>query len=958
MTASLRFALLLILTLIPFQLSHSGELIINEPLERRSLAEHLSYISDNEKILFINELADKQFEGNWLPYTTDKRPEYLLPGVYWFQTRMENRLDRDVTLLIELEYPSIDTADMYLIDDQQKIDVLYVNTGESQPYMERPTFHRNIIKQITIPANEQVTLLWRLESEPMFEFKLTAWNPGTFAARDQHEQLFDGILYGILLVMSLYNFFLFLSTKEKSYLYFVLYSLSTTYLLAAQEGHLYQYIGANTAWNKASFYAVVYAFNAVFFALFSLSFLKLRKHYRGLTRLIRASAIITVIGTLMVSATNQFSMLILSLGALTVLYLSVLIAGIRVRLQGVISAGHFVLAIMVLVLALVTTNMMSIGLIPRTDTTESLLALGTTVMLLFFSLALADRINQLQKESSDALQGLEQANDEKIKASHELIKAQQTRIRLENEAHQAQMESHAKSDFLATISHEIRTPMNGIMGMTEVLNSTKLSGKQSHYVSAIQQSGQVLLGIINDLLDYSKIEAGKTNLMVKPFNLEALLDDCISTFVPRAHEKNLSFTVDLPPEIDQTLKGDTTKLRQVILNLLSNAFKFTKQGGVTLRVSTTHKEAINGVELKFEIQDTGIGLGKEEQRRLFKPFHQSEISNHGAFGSSGLGLAICKQLTELMDGKIGVTSIAGEGATFWFTARLLVEKNPPEELLRTKSSSLRDKRLLLIEKDPSAAEIRKRLLSHWGMQVKVVDSHHDAIAAIAESITNGFRYDIIMADQSVEKDNDGLEIAKALHDESKHKVWSFILMVDNDQPPAQEQLAQYNIDGILEKPVTFALLHDVLCRAIMPIVDLDETPSQPEAVSRWGNRNILLVEDNEINQIVMMGLLEKLDMQVTLASNGTEALDQFRNQRFDLIFMDCDMPEVDGFEAAINIREMEKTLDYETPIIALSSHIKEGHDVKIREAGINTYITKPISYNNIVLALQQLEPQA
>jgi len=958
MTASLRFALLLILTLVPFQLSYSGELIINEPLERRSLADHLSYINDNEKILFINEIADKQFEGNWQPYTTDKKPEYLLPGVYWFQTQMENRLDHDVTLLIELEYPSIDTADMYLIDSQQKIDVLYVNTGESQPYMERPTFHRNILKKITLPANEQVTLLWRLESEPMFEFKLTAWNPATFAARDQHEQLFDGILYGILLVMSLYNFFLFLSTKEKSYLYFVLYSLSTTYLLAAQEGHLYQYIGASKAWDKASFYAVIYASNAVFFALFSLSFLKLRKHYRGLTRLIRASAIITVIGTLMVSATNQFSMLILSLGALTVLYLAVLVAGIRVRLQGVISAGHFVLAIMVLVLALVTTNMMSIGLIPRTDTTESLLALGTTVMLLFFSLALADRINQLQKESSDALQGLEQANDEKIKASHELIKAQHTRIRLENEANQALMESHAKSDFLATISHEIRTPMNGIMGMTEVLNNTQLSDKQSHYVGAIQQSGRVLLGIINDLLDYSKIEAGKTNVIVKPFNLEALLDDCISTFVPRAHEKNLNFTVDLDPEIDQTLKGDTTKLRQVILNLLSNAFKFTKQGGITLRVSTTSKEAINGVELKFEIRDTGVGLNKEEQRRLFKPFHQNDITNHGAFGSSGLGLAICKQLTELMDGKIGVTSTLGEGSTFWFTARLLVEKNPPESLLRPKSASLRDKRLLLIEKDSSAAEIRKRLLTHWGMQVNIVDNHHAAIAAIAESITNGYRYDIVMADQSLEEDNDGLGIAKALHDESKHKVWSFILMVSNGQLPTKDQLTKYNIDSVLEKPMTFSLLHDVLCRAIMPIVEFDETPSLPEVVTNWSNKNILLVEDNEVNQMVMMGLLERLRMRVTLASNGVEALEQFYQNPFDLIFMDCDMPEIDGFEAAKKIRETEKALSQTTPIIALSSHIKEGHDVKIKEAGIDSYITKPISYNSIVLALQQLEAQA
>jgi signal transduction histidine kinase/DNA-binding response OmpR family regulator len=956
MTAILRFTFALIIASLPLQLALAGELIIDEPLERQSLASHLSYITDDEQILYIGHIADEQFAGKWQPYIRNQRPTYLLAGAHWFKTRLENRLDHDVTLLIELEYPSIDIADMYQVDSQFDIDVLYTNAGLNKPYLERPTFHRNIINKITIPADSSTTLLWRLESDPLFEFKLTAWNPDTFAARDQHEQLFNGILYGILLIMAGYNFFLFLSTRETSYVYYVLYALTSTYLLAAQSGHVYQYIAVDSAWSKSGFYAIAYALNALFFAKFAISFLKLRQHYRRLARLVWGSAIITAICTMLVTATGNFHLIVMTLAALTTLYIAVLVAGIRIRLLGVISAGHFVLAIMVLVLALVVTNMMTVGLVPRTDTTESLLPLGMTTMLLFFSLALADRINQLQKDNAEAIQGLELANDEKIKASHELIKAQRTRVRLENEANQAQMESHAKSDFLATISHEIRTPMNGMLGMAELLKSTTLDNKQNRYVGTIQQSGRTLLAIINDLLDYAKIEAGKMELDIHEFNLEMLLDDCIATFTPRASEKKLNFVVDLDPAIDPVLKGDTTKLRQIILNLLSNAFKFTDHGDVILRVTTTRKEAINGVELRFEVQDSGIGLSKDEQQRLFKPFRQTDAGSYGPYGGSGLGLAICKQLAELMDGKIGVVSDIGQGATFWFTSRLLIDKTPNPLLLRPKSTSLRDKRLLLVESDTVSADIIERLLSHWGLQVIVAENSSAAVAAIAEDIRNGLRYDIILANQTLNGHGDGLELAQILHDESKHKVWSYILMCPSQQVPQQADLTQANVDGVLERPMTFALLHDVLCQAIMPTIQLDDSPALPEDSDHWADKNILLVEDNQVNQMVMIGLLEKFKIKPVLAINGLEALEHYDQQNFDLIFMDCDMPEMDGFEAAKQIRGKEATNDKtKTPIVALSSHIREGHESKIAEAGIDHYISKPIGYNDVLNVLLDLK---
>jgi signal transduction histidine kinase/DNA-binding response OmpR family regulator len=954
MTVIYRTALLFLLSFLSAFSSMAGELIIDEPLERRSMAKYLHFISDFDQILYIGHIADPEFSGVWQPYYQDQRNAKLRSGAHWFKTKLVNNQDQDIEILLELEYPSIDVADMFQVSDSGDINGLYSNIGLNAAYMDRPSYHRNIINRVTIPANSSTTFIWRLESYPQFEFKITAWNPGTFAARDQHEQILYGILYGVLLVMALYNFFLFVSTRDTSYVFYVLYVLTSAYLLAAYQGHIYQYFMTDSDWPKNGIYALIYSLNALLFAKFAICFLQLRQHYRSLTRLIRFAAIFVVLGTTIVTITNSFLMIILTFMASCVLYLAVLAAGIKIRLLGVISAGHFVIAIAILVLALIVTNMMSLGMIPRTDTTESLLPVGTTVMLVFFSLALADRINQLKKENTEAIIGLEQANEEKIKASLELIKAQQTRIRLEEETNQAYLESRAKSDFLATMSHEIRTPMNGVLGMTELLKSTNLDPTQTRYLNTIEQSSHALLAIINDLLDYAKIEAGKMELDISSFNLETLLDDCISTFTLRASEKNLNFITDLSPDLDPVFKGDTTKLRQIILNLLNNAFKFTESGDILLRVSATDREAVNCVELKFEIKDSGIGLTKEEQHRLFAPFRQAASNTYGRYGGSGLGLAISKQLAELMDGKIGVISESGKGSTFWFTARLLVDKNPDPALLKEKSVQLKDKQLLLVDTDPQSSDVVARLLKTWGLNVHCVDCYVEAINAIADGFHKGHRYDIVLVDSQL-GEHSGLELAEALHDEIKHKVWSFILMCSSQQLPTKTDLDNAGIDVILEKPVTFALLHDVLCQALIPGGQLVTSNFLDVDNEQISHLKILVVEDNQVNQMVIKGLLNKFHISPVIANHGLEALDKLQDQDFDLILMDCEMPEMDGYETTNQIRSREKR-DGKSPvkIFALSAHARQDHQEKAQQVGMDGYLTKPITYNDLVNVLESL----
>ncbi|WP_101757096.1 response regulator [Oceanicoccus sp. KOV_DT_Chl] len=560
-------------------------------------------------------------------------------------------------------------------------------------------------------------------------------------------------------------------------------------------------------------------------------------------------------------------------------------------------------------------------------------------MLVFFSLALADRINQLQKENNDANLGMAKANEEKLKAKAELVKNRAERINLEQSANQARRESRSKSNFLATMSHEIRTPMNGVLGMTELMKSTHLDEQQTLYLNTIERSSQSLLAIINDLQDFAKFEAGEMSLEIASFNLETLLDDCISTFSLRALEKNLNLIADLDPDIPPVLRGDATKLRQIILNFLSNAFKFTDQGDILLSVSTTQKSSINGIELKFAVRDSGIGLTNEEQQRLFSPFQHADDSTYGRYGGSGLGLSISKQLAELMDGSIGVISEAGVGSTFWFTARLLLDKDIDKTLLRKKSAAINGKRLLLVDPNPVSADIISRLLESWNLVVIACCSVDQARRCIDQ-----YNFDIVLAEYHL-LDSNSLKISEYLQLHSPATV--FIIMAANRTLARKNILADYDIKILLEKPITHALLHDALVRSL---TSPQHSAEQQATLSNdQQHLRVLVVEDNQVNQLVILGLLKQLNITPDLAANGLQALAAFEQTRYDLILMDCEMPEMDGYEASHQIRAKEQQSGAKPVVIAaLSAHARSDYKDRALQAGMDEYLTKPIGLNDLL----------
>jgi two-component system, sensor histidine kinase RetS len=921
---------------------HCGEITLDHTLNRLELDNQLHYLFDEQQILDVSQVAQQNSNLPWQPGTM-RHTELLMPaGLYWIKGRLINPLEHPVSVTLEVKPSSIRVVDLYLVEANGDITPVYANAGLNDAFTNRPSQHRNLINTLTINARGSLTLIWRVEDAPKLQFKAVVWNPTHFFQEDQHIQLVHGMLYGIILVMGLYNLFLFTSTQEKSYLYYVLFIATAGYLLAAEEGHIYYYIGTEQSWPKFAVYTLIYSLNLLIFGQFCIHFLRLQKYSVLLLRAIRMLSISSAVLVLISAASNVLPVVIISLLAVTALYILALASGVHVRSRGVISAGHFVIAIMILVFSMVATTMATFGLIESNSFTQSLSAMGTTMMLIFFSLALADRINQLQKENLEASDGINRANNEKLRAMAELKSSQGERIKLEQSANQAKAESRSKSTFLANLSHEIRTPMNGVLGTTELMKSTSLTERQEHYLHTIEQSGQTLLSIIESLQDYAKIEAGRMPSEFVSFNLEALLDSCISTFALKSTEKNIEFIADLDPSIEPVLRGDLTKLQQIILNLLSNAFKFTDSGNVVLRVKTTDKSAVNRVELKFEIRDTGIGLSKEEQERLFSPFQHADESTYGRYGGSGLGLAISKQLAELMDGQIGVRSTPGEGSCFWFTARLMIDSKPDPTLLRKRSSHLVGQRVLLVDSNELASDVISRILDSWAIEVDTVKNKEQAINDLlaAQSAANPFS--IILSQYQLE-DGNALSLADEISSSTQLSPTSFIVMATSKQVAKEDALLGTGVDLLLEKPLTFDRLHGVLKNAVTAPKE-QSLPNTREQHSTTDKARVLLVEDNPVNQMVLSGLLSALGICPKIATDGLQAVEMVQADTYDIVFMDCEMPAMDGFEATTRIRTAEQqTQKPPLTIVALSAHSTTQHQQQAQRCGMDDYLVKPVS---------------
>lgn len=593
--------------------------------------------------------------------------------------------------------------------------------------------------------------------------------------------------------------------------------------------------------------------------------------------------------------------------------------------------------------------------------TRSGLALGTLCIIDYIPRSLThEQCKALQTIAHQVMTQLE------LRASLGILKGVLAERRRMEEAAQkarkaAEAANRAKSEFLATMSHEIRTPMNAVIGLTELLLDTALTEKQRDFVETIQSSGEALLTIINDILDFSKIESGKLQLEQRPFSLQSCIEESLDLLASEAAQKGLELVHLIEESTPDTIVGDINRLRQILVNLLCNAVKFTEAGEVTLAVrarkldAESDNQASERYEILFAVQDTGIGIPTERLNRLFQPFSQVDASHNRHYGGTGLGLVICQRLCQMMGGRIWVDTEAGKGSTFSFTVVAQAVKSTAATELKVIPPQLAGKRLLIVDDNAARCQMLVQQGQAWGMQTEVAQSGTEALALLDQ----GEPFDLVLLDGQM-PGIDGPDFAAQIRKQPSGQRLPIVMLTSIGQPETNDPSVIANFAGFLNKPIKQSHLYKVLIQVLAgSSLHVCSLPSCfPSIDSQMAQRlplKILLAEDNVVNQKVGLYSLQQLGYRADVVSNGLEVLDALHRQLYDVVLMDVQMPQLDGLAATRRICQ-EWSPPQRPHIIGLTANAMQGDKEMCLAAGMNDYISKPLRLQELVRALSQCQP--
>jgi len=923
-------------------------------------ANNIEYLQDPNNIEYLQDpnnifaLAKIHSRDDWqTPPQKDINLGYTQDTI-WIRLHINNLQFSNYKPLLQVAYARLDHIEVYRTNDGKNFNHLYT-TGDRLPFSTRPINHPSFLFPLHIPEESSSYIYLRIRSDSAMQIPIHLWDERYFLSQDRYHTFGQGLFFGTMAVMLCYNLFLSIATRRKAYLSYSAYIATSTLLISAINGYGYEMLWSNSTWFQDKSSALFLACTSTSVQIFSIHFVGLQALSKRLLQVQKSWLALNV-------ASIAFSLLLphqtIIFPLICLLLLTAILSygfGFVMLFQNSVAARYYIIGWSSLIVCSAFLALNKLGLIPYTPFAIYLTQFGMCFEIVLFSFALAEQINTSNRSLVVAKQQAQRneaiAQEEHQKLIEVEIKANKTEFDAHTIASQAQADITANTDFLATMSHEIRTPMNGVIGMADLLKTTRLTDKQKRYVDTIYHSGEALIAIINDILDLSKIDAGKMSLENSEFNIDELMDQCMSVFALKANEDEIEYFGVVSTNTPKALIGDTTRLRQIILNLLSNAFKFTEKGRVTLTIEpdTDHDETLsrNQTQLRFSITDTGIGIQQDKLDVIFNAYQQEDSGTTRLYGRTGLGLSICKKIAEdLMDGKIGVNSTINQGSTFWFSIPLpyissstIAPIANPEE---------KQHRLLVADFNTPFSKLMQYQADELNLPIEIHQSSTDFIDALKKTTLDE---GLILCIGEGFKPSSQAALQEQVSLSPYNSVPGIIIA-----PAIKSPLTTAMI--FLERPTTTPQINRWFHKHIYGKNSPIKTPSV--APKQLFGTQILVAEDNNVNQLVIRSMLESLGANIYIVENGEDAVNHYREYHslYDLILMDCEMPVMDGYDAAIEIHKTAKQLELDSPIIiALSAHVLAVHREKAKNSGMQDFISKPVMRGKLATCLERNLPK-